>query len=110
MTPGVGYWVHVPSDTIWTVTSAPPPNDPLSEDINPPGSEEEITGSDEQQFQDLMESSATQPDTKVNSDDNQEMSLSQGPSISEMSGQASVLLLMFAVLYVIALRIRKRRE
>jgi hypothetical protein len=111
VTPGEGYWLHVPSDAIWTVTSAPPTNDPMSININPPSSEEEITGLDIQQSENAMENSAaTQPDTIVNGDDNQEMSISQGPSFKEISGQASVLFLVFAMLFVTSLRIRKRRK
>jgi len=35
MTPGEGYWVHVPSDVVWNVLKAPPIGDPIDLDTTP---------------------------------------------------------------------------
>ncbi|MCK4266445.1 MAG: hypothetical protein KAX31_04130, partial [Thermoplasmata archaeon] len=98
MTPGEGYWVHVPSDVVWQVTNQPPDTGVMSMNDSPPGSRG-LTVSDQP--------ATAQPPVV----DTEYRQLSQGEhALGGISSGTLTLLLLGLLILVYSLRLRKRKK
>ena len=98
MTPGEGYWVHVPADVAWLVVDSAPPNSGShTMSADPP--QPQVTIPDE----DITDTSPPVPETEARGLEQNEQ------RFAEVSG-ASFMLLFISLFVVFCIRFGRRRK